>query len=268
YARQHERRTIAVVGDSYTFGLEVPFEAAWAAQLERELGPDFRVLNFGVDGYGVDQAYLRYQRDVRPWHPELVIFGFIEHDLYRSMSVYDFLTFPEWGFPFAKPRFAFVGGRLKLLNVPLPNPGTLAQDKNIEALPYLEFEPAFHSSEWEWRWYDHSQLVRFLLSRFPPYYADNPRADVPAELRVDFALLARFAHDAPRDGTVPLVVYFPSRGDFTGQERSDKDRLLRQLGQGHIHYENLTDCLRAAGGERLFIPGHAHYSPDGNAAVS
>jgi nucleoside-diphosphate-sugar epimerase len=27
------------------------------------------VLNFGVDGYSTDQAYLRYQRNVLPWRP-------------------------------------------------------------------------------------------------------------------------------------------------------------------------------------------------------
>ena len=268
YAGRQDRRTIAVVGDSYTFGLEVPFADSWAARLEQELAPDFRVLNFGVDGYGVDQAYLRYQRDVRRWHPVLTIFGFIEHDLYRSMSVYNFITFPEWGFPFSKPRFAFVGGTLEPLNVPLASPGALARERAVGDLPYIDFEPAFHSSEWVWRWYDHSQLVRFLLSRFPPYYPDNPRADLKTELRVNLALFTRFAHEAPREGTAPLIVYFPSRGDYTGQDRSEKDSLLAELERSGVRYENLTGCLRAAGGERLFIPGHPHYAPNGNAAVS
>jgi hypothetical protein len=60
-----------------------------------QLGPQVQVLHFGVDGYGVDQAYLRYQRDVRPWHPDLVILGFINHDLHRSLAVYSFVSFPS-----------------------------------------------------------------------------------------------------------------------------------------------------------------------------
>ncbi|HUK21886.1 MAG TPA: SGNH/GDSL hydrolase family protein [Gemmatimonadales bacterium] len=268
YSRQRARHTIAVIGDSYTFGLEVPFADSWAARLEHELGQDFRVLNFGVDGYGVDQAYLRYARDVRPWHPTLVIFGFIEHDLYRSMSIHNFITFPEWGFPFSKPRFAYIGDSLALLNVPIPSPGAIAREPTVADLPYLEFEPAFHRSEWTWQWYDRSRLIRFVLSRFPPYYADNPLADLPTELRVNLALLTRFAHEAPRDGTVPLIVYLPSRGDYIGWDRSEKDSVLRQLERGGILFENLTSCLGTAGGAQLFIPGHPHYAPSGNAAVA
>jgi hypothetical protein len=81
YAGHPTLHEIAIVGDSYTFGLEVPFEDSWGSQLERALGTGYQTLNFGTDGYGVDQAYLRYGRDVRPWHPAVTIFGFIQHDL-------------------------------------------------------------------------------------------------------------------------------------------------------------------------------------------
>jgi lysophospholipase L1-like esterase len=70
FAAVPAKRRIAVVGDSFTFGLEVRYEDTWPYQLERALGPEFRVLNLGVDGYGVDQAFLRYRRDVLAWRPE------------------------------------------------------------------------------------------------------------------------------------------------------------------------------------------------------
>ena len=39
----------------------------WVEQLSRKLG--CRVANYGVSGYGTDQAYVRFQRitQVRPW---------------------------------------------------------------------------------------------------------------------------------------------------------------------------------------------------------
>jgi hypothetical protein len=52
-----DRTRVALVGDSYTFGLEVSYQDTWAHRLEMDMGPDYQVLNFGVDGYGVDQAY-------------------------------------------------------------------------------------------------------------------------------------------------------------------------------------------------------------------
>jgi hypothetical protein len=41
---------VAVVGDAYTFTLEVPFEDSWGSRLESALGSRIRVLNFGVEG--------------------------------------------------------------------------------------------------------------------------------------------------------------------------------------------------------------------------
>ena len=268
YSGRHGLRTIALIGDSYTFGLEVKYADSWAAQLEQLLGAGFRTLNFGVDGYGVDQAYLRYARDARPWHPDLTIFGFIEHDLYRSMSVYNFITFPQWGFPFSKPRFVWAGDGLELINVPIESPAALASRRAVGDLPYIAYEPAFHPAEWRWHVYDQSQLVRFLSSRFPPYYRDDPLANLSTELSVNVALLTRFARQAAREGTVPLIVYFPSRGDYVGEDRSEKDSVLRALDRAGVRYANLTTCLAAMGGERLFIPGRPHYTPAGNRAVA
>jgi hypothetical protein len=119
YASRPAGLRIAIVGDSFTFGLEVPFESSWGAVLEQSLGANATVLNLGVDGYGLDQAVLRYDRDARPWKPDVAILGFINHDLVRTLSVYSFVTFPEWGFPFSKPRYVLENDRLRLLSSPI-----------------------------------------------------------------------------------------------------------------------------------------------------
>ena len=81
---------VALIGDSFTFGEGVRFEDTWGSVLGEALGTHCQVLNFGVPGYGIDQIYLRYMKDVRPWHPTIVIASFIEDDLWRTMSVYAF----------------------------------------------------------------------------------------------------------------------------------------------------------------------------------
>jgi len=267
YTDRRARYRIATVGDSYTFGLEVPFESSWGYQMEKALGRDFEVLNFGIDGYGVDQAYLRYARDVRPWRPTLVIFAFIDHDLYRSLSVYSFITFPEWGFPFAKPRFVLRNGEPQLLNLPLLGPETLLATPSVERLPFVTYDPGYDPAEWQWRWYDASRLVRFLFSRFPRWPLANPARE-GEQARLNSALLLRFVRQAAAEGAVPLVVYFPSRGDFEGQDRSGKDRVLAALGRAGVRPLNLTSCIGAVGEERAFIPGRPHYSAAGNLAVA
>src|SRR6185503_14715160 len=55
------KRRLLTFGDSFTFGDEVKAESSFQVQLE-ELEPAFEALNFGVSGYGTDQAWLRYQR--------------------------------------------------------------------------------------------------------------------------------------------------------------------------------------------------------------
>jgi hypothetical protein len=141
------RRRVAAVGDSFTFGLEVRYEETWAHQLELALGSEFQVLNFGVDGYGVDQAYLRYRRDVAAWHPEIVILGVIDDDFRRTMCVYGFLCFPGFGMPFSKPRFVLTEQGLAPLNLPLAAPDSIFARPSIAELPFLTFDGSFDPVE-------------------------------------------------------------------------------------------------------------------------
>jgi hypothetical protein len=144
YADRQPRYRIATVGDSFTFALDVPFEASWPNRLEQQLGSTIQVLNFGVAAYGVDQAYLRYLRDVRPWHPDVVVLGFILPDLFRSLGVYSFVGHHHWAFPFAKPRLIVdAAGTLRPLNVPVPSPQEIFSVDAITDLPFIEYDPDF-----------------------------------------------------------------------------------------------------------------------------
>jgi hypothetical protein len=135
YGGETPRARVALIGDSNAFCFEVPFQDSWGYHLQRLLGADVQVLNFGVDGYGIDQMYLRYKRDVRPWKPRVVIIGFVEHDLERTMHVYPFVSL-GWPGYLVKPRFTLDHGELKLLNVPLPTPDEILGAKSIQELPY------------------------------------------------------------------------------------------------------------------------------------
>ena len=55
---------LAVFGDSFTHCDEITYQNCWTSRLE-SLWPNTEVLNFGVPGFGPDQAWLRYQRDGR-----------------------------------------------------------------------------------------------------------------------------------------------------------------------------------------------------------
>jgi len=263
------KRRIALVGDSYTFGLEVQYEGTWGHLLELALGPEFQVLNFGVDGYGVDQAYLRYRRDVLSWHPDIVIFGVIEDDLRRTMGVYGFLTFPNAAMPFPKPRFVMTGHTLDLFNIPLPTPDSLFAKDFITELPFIEYDQSFHSSEWEWRFYHHAYSIRFLLSRYPRWPVLGPAISDEAMKSVNGEIFRLFVRLAREEGSTPVIVYFPSRFDFVsdGTAPSRPTRVAKQvLRDNRIAYLDVTDCVRGVSPAERFL--RLHYSRVANAAVA
>jgi hypothetical protein len=72
---------IMAVGDSFTFGDQVSDDETWPAGLEKLA--DIRVINGGVFGYGMDQAYLRMLSLASKYRPDIVIFSFIPNDIRR-----------------------------------------------------------------------------------------------------------------------------------------------------------------------------------------
>jgi hypothetical protein len=262
------RHRVALVGDSFTFGLEVGFEDTWGHRLEQALGPEVQVLNFGVDGYGVDQAYLRYARDARPWRPDIAILGLINHDLFRSLAVYSFVSFPGWPFPFAKPRFVLDGERLALLNAPLPSPADILAAPSIAALPFVAYDPGYRPGDWQWHALDRSYLYRFLASAARRWAGSDARRSDETVLALNRALVRAFAAEARAAGTIPLVLYFPSDRDFRVLAREPGwQSLARQtLRASGVPFTDLTACLAGLPAADRFGPGH--YSARGNHAVA
>jgi hypothetical protein len=229
FASVPARRRIAVVGDSFTFGLEVTYDEAWPAQLERLLGDGVQVLNFGVDGYGVDQAYLRYRRDVEAWKPEIVVLGMIDDDVRRTMCVYAFLCFPGFGMPFGKPRLVADARGLTPLNVPLPPPATLFAKRAITELPGLLFDGAYD----------------------------------PVERVLNGEIARAFIRLARERGARPIVVYFPSRRwPSSGTATPAREALTA----AHINFLDMTPCADTVPADARFVA--LHYSPATNAAIA
>ena len=105
-----ERPTIVAVGDSFTFGQDVSDQDSWPAGLERLLGR--RVVNGGVNAFGIDQAVLRGERLSEIYAPELLIVSFIPHDVLRC----DY----SWFLGHPKPYFELDGTGLRQHPTPVP----------------------------------------------------------------------------------------------------------------------------------------------------
>lgn len=90
-------------GDSYAFGEDVADEDAWSNVLAETLG--CRINNYGVGGYGTDQALLRLQRHVAEGRPlgDTLILELMPDNVNRNVNQWRYLmTRSVFGF---KPLF-------------------------------------------------------------------------------------------------------------------------------------------------------------------
>ena len=256
---------IALVGDSHTFGEELKFEDTWSYLLKDYLPQPCQILNFGVGGHSVAQMYLRYMRDVRPSHPDMVIFSLSSHTAARTMGVYGLNMFPS-DHPWAQPRFELRDHELAPINLPLPSLETIANTRSMSDLPYIDYDRFYVPGNWElprWQYMYNSYLFRLYVTWFPLWRTQYNGNSMEA---INHALLRSLLRTTESDGATPVVLYLPDPYDYEEPHREmPSRRILRTSG---IEYVDLQPCLdEIATGDR-FIPNGGHYSLKGSVAIT
>ena len=261
------KKRVALVGDSFTFGEEVVYRDTWAFQLQGLLGDEYQVVNFGVPGYGIDQMYLRYLKDVQEWEPDLVVFGFISNDLLRSTTVYSFLSFPQWDLPFSKPRFFQSPSGLQLVNQPAFSPSQIFSRAHIQDLPELDRDSGYEEHQWAESWTYRSYLVRLAISKFPRW-SDRHREKVDdAVLSLNAEIVNAFLAHVAQSGKTAVLVYFPSSEDYV--QAPGQYTLGRHMAKSFQPLSvDLSACLLQVPEAERFTSGNSHYSPESNRAVA
>jgi len=85
---------IAVLGDSFTAGIQVSFENIFTRRLEHKLNDlksnkKFEVLNFGMTEMGTAQEYEALRHYALNYHPDLVILAFFMNDVQNDIPQAD-----------------------------------------------------------------------------------------------------------------------------------------------------------------------------------
>jgi len=106
------RKRVLCSGDSFTFGNGVNGNETWCAYLEKEF-PNLQSINLGQGGYGIDQAYLRYKREMDSFDHQLHVLAFIKDDFLRAERS----NFQGYGKPFLSLKN---GNEIFIGNVPVP----------------------------------------------------------------------------------------------------------------------------------------------------
>jgi len=290
-ARRYARRPapgvlrVAALGDSFVYGSEVNDSAAWPALTER-LFPELEVLNYGVGGYGVDQAYLRFCTEGMALSPQIVIVSFTTDDLRRVVNVYRrFISNRE--LPLIKPRFLLDSrGDLALLPNPAPHRSDYERYERepravIELGRYDDwYEPAIYREPL----YDYSMTVRLLSSFWirvsRRYFAANRLFrngefnPTSSAFRIQLALFQQFAAATERAGARPIIAVLPDRESVMQARRGRRTfltPLVETLAAHGLEYVDVTrafvDSTARGDAADWFMPG-GHYSPAGNAIVA
>lgn len=274
---------VTLYGDSYMYGNEVGHAEAWSNLLSQRLG--CRVGNFGVGGYGIDQAYLRFLlRSEDPAH--VVLLGIYPEDILRNLTQY--VYFLHGDHPLSlKPRFEIDDGHLSL--VPAPSWRYEELDAAVRRpqgaflhdafLPDSRYGPVTLRFPYTW------QLLKAALSertrnwmRGVPSWVDflsaaHPTRALPLTLLIvqDFAAVAQ---ERAKDMAVVVFptpssfAYFREHGVITTQP------LLDGLAERGIRYVELSRGIARYLGDRDYcelVVGRdcrGHYTAEGNQVVA
>jgi hypothetical protein len=279
---------IAAFGPSFTHADEVSDKAAWTYQME-QARPDLEVMNWGVAGYGTDQAFLRYKTQGAAYAPAIVLIGFEEENLRRNVN--RFRPFYSGGtdFPLTKPVFVLDGTALQLLPNPFDSAAGLRDvvlyDPNrfldmVCPVDYYCLRPRYQQFA-----LDRLKSFRFLRTLiFEVQYSNEMRRysspllesyKDPRQVDVSIGLFRLFIEEVRRNGAVPVVIAFPRQG--TVERYAQGEQPYYRGGAAFFQDEgiytlDLADSFVAASREQgvelsAFFARHGHYNEAGNRLV-
>ena len=205
---------VSTYGDSFTTGSD---EASYPTELARLIG--CAVANYGVGGYGSDQAMLLAREMRTVDNAPFSVIGHVSENILRNLNQYRNLLYPGQELLF-KPRLFFDGEELRSMPVPIVERSDfqLLMEAPEGLLTYDEFvsrpRPAFPYTISLLRWLISDFHVRAKLAGVPRhepfYHPDHPAAG----LQTTTAVLTSFAVDKRRDIRRPIILLIPVGDDF------------------------------------------------------
>ena len=274
-ARNHPAaaRSIALVGDSFTFGIGVNDGETFVDRLNASQPRSLRFYNFSVPGYSTDQEVLLAEDRVLSARPDvLVLIVYLANDLFDNQ-----LTMPLQ-VRRAKPRFVLQDSGLVLTNSPVPN-GPVERTGQPTLLDMiLGNRPG--EARLRQRLEGRSYLVRLLSETVLPAPTDDPAFDqrfAPA-LQLFWALVERLQRGCAASGTQCAVALMGGRSFVetpSSLSAQFQDYFRRRIAVGAAEHRvsviDIGDELRRRydrGPEQWFHPNEGHLNAEGHLVVA
>lgn len=270
---------ISAYGDSFTAGYGVEPEYAWSNVLGHRLG--LRIANFGVPGYGTDQAYLRFRDNTRD-KAKIVLLGVLSENIQRNVNQLRNFLIPSSQCQ-TKPRLILdEGGHLQF--VPLPQLTPENYDDFIRN-PELFLKNDFfvpggpsgaQKLEFPYTW-SILKAYKFFYNRYFLGYKSYLQFYLPNHPSQAFplttAIINKFISEAKDRGKHPIVVVFPTDEDFRVYNKKEKkfiyEPLIHEFNRKNIAHIDLGSELLQRLGDRnyleIFLGGkYHHFNEEGN----
>lgn len=285
-APESERRAdkpalVSLYGESFTLGSEVRDDEAWGNRLAAKLNA--RVDNFGVGGYGTDQAFLRFQLNTND-PARVVVLGIVTENLMRNVNQFRDLIYASGGLGF-KPRFT-LNATNGLELVPLPSVSAAdfpacARDPG-RFLPHEFFTPeggrgagaaGFPFTRSLLRGARHFSVGPRL--RGEPWYADFFQPGHPSRaLPLTVAIVREFERVCRERGRTPLILLLPTGRDL--QHFRQHGRWVHApLAEANAQDRHVLDVAAAFARrvpperfESLYVAPSRHMNATGNALLA
>ena len=276
---------ISAFGDSFTYGGDVSLNENWTKQI-MAIDPSVEVLNYGVGGYALDQAYLRYLKVGTDYHPNIVFIGYMSQNVDRQVNVLPaFYTNMFHNLVFTKPRFRLEDGRLVLL----PNPLSTYDDyanflrNDTTVLPELGKNDYWYQINYSRGMLDFLPSVRLGKVFFgqvnqrvinPIFKLDGQYNTHSEAYLITTRILDAFYQKVLDNGALPIIVVFPDRNDQSRIRQGEVRRytaLLEHFGAKGYRYIDALNALEPYNSRysvAQLTVAWGHYSPIGNTIIA
>lgn len=279
---------LACFGDSFTHCDEVDNHATWEAQM-MAASPGLEVLNFGVGGYGLVQAFERYKRDGERFSPHGVLIGIMPENIYRNLNTYVAFYWPLSDSVATRPAMRMESSAVRYVPNPLPL-RTMYADllaNPAEMLPVIGEQDYYFQTKYLQGWYRPSAWDVFAAVRlakkafFKTWFMDglgpqaimrahqiNPAAEA---YQVMIAVCDAFAQEVAAHHAIPVFVLFP---DYPSIIQYRENKVLRyQPLADHFEarnyaYVDLMPVFSDVPPEELSRLVQLHYTPEANQRVA
>lgn len=283
---QSQSPCASAYGNSFVWGDNIPLTDGWIEQLSRKLG--CRVANFGVSGYGTDQAYVRFLR-LRQDEAPITLLGIFSENIVRNVNQYrGFLGYgpsPTW----LKGRFVLDSeGRLEWIPRPrLDEKGFqdfLRDPANL--LPHEYLLPDTPDGPVTLRFPYTLTLARIALMprmrvritghpSWADFYTDDHRSGA---LALTAAIVEAFVRKSEHRSKRALVVMLPDASSFRAQAEFGQPEyapLIASLAKRKIDVFDPIRALLSALGQRSYcelyiVPAdcNGHFGIEGSRIVA